>query len=320
MYRTACPRRFQNGDAMKTENSQDQTPFVRLLEAAVREPGKSHIAYSAFHGYSIGNQLLAMIQCAERGITPGPIGSFNKWKERGRHVQRGQRAIALWMPITVKRTIEQEGADPEQVAFTKFLLKRNWFTLSQTEGQHYTPEPIPNWDRHLALQTLGIQEIPVDHLDGNVWGFARGKQIAISPISPMPTRTMLHEIATLSSAIPPKASSRTAHARRATSGKLKRRGLPSSAPRRWGWTEPNTAVDIFSIGSMARRSRNAPVSGSSREQTPSSRLVGRSRWEVANEVRPLRTGVHLGPELRQPVAGTAAVCGGEGVGDPGGIR
>jgi hypothetical protein len=41
---------------------------------------------------------------------------------------------------------------------------------------------------------------------------------------------------------------------------------------------------------------------------------------VANEVRPLRTGVHLGPELRQPVAGTAAVCGGEGVGDPGGIR
>lgn len=180
---------------MTGQNSSDQTTFAQLLAAAVSEPGKIHSAYFAFHGYSIGNQLLAMIQCAERGIAPGPIASFNKWKERGRHVVKGQKAIALWMPITLKRTIEQEGADPEQIAYTRYILKNSWFVLSQTHGQDYTPEPIPNWNRDLALQALGIEEIPFDHTDGNVWGFARGKQIAVSPLSPMPHRTMLHELA-----------------------------------------------------------------------------------------------------------------------------
>jgi hypothetical protein len=99
------------------------------------------------------------------------------------------------MPITVKRTIEQEGSDPEHVAFTRFLLKRNWFVLSQTAGQDYTPDPILNWDRGQALSALGIEQITFDHTDGNVWGFARGKQIAVSPLSPMPDRTLLHQLA-----------------------------------------------------------------------------------------------------------------------------
>src|SRR5215204_3512027 len=181
---------------MNATTSQDQTAsFADLLQSAITEPGKIHIAYFAFHGYSIGNQLLALIQCAERGIAPGPIASFNKWKERGRFVQKGQKAIALWMPITVKRTIEQEPGQAEEIAFTRFLLKRNWFVLAQTQGQDYTPEPILNWDRARALETLGVEPIAFDHADGNVWGFARGKQIAVSPLSPMPDRTLLHEIA-----------------------------------------------------------------------------------------------------------------------------
>jgi hypothetical protein len=181
---------------MTTTTSSDQTTtFAALLHEAVTEPGKIHQAYSCFWNYSPGNQLLALIQCAERGITPGPIASFNAWKERGRFVQKGQRAIALWMPITSKRTIEQHGAEPEEVAFTRFVLRRNWFVLSQTAGQDYTPEPIPTWDRSRALQALGIDQIAFDHIDGNVWGYARAKQIAVSPLSPLPDRTLLHEIA-----------------------------------------------------------------------------------------------------------------------------
>ena len=64
--------------------------FANLLQSAISEPGKLHAAYFAFHGYSIGNQILALVQCAERGIPPGPIASFNKWKDRGRFVQKGQ--------------------------------------------------------------------------------------------------------------------------------------------------------------------------------------------------------------------------------------
>ena len=180
---------------MNTPNHDDHTAsFASLLQSAVSEPGKIHAAYFAFHGYSIGNQLPALMQCAERGIAPGPIASFNTWKERGRYVQKGERAIALWMPITVRRAVDQESIDPEQVAFTRFLLKRNWFVLSQTHGKDYAPEPIPHWDSTRALQTLGIEQIAFDHIDGNVWGFDRGKQIAVSPLSPMPDRTLLHEV------------------------------------------------------------------------------------------------------------------------------
>ena len=45
--------------------------FADLLQSAVREPGILSRAYAQFHSYSIGNQLLAMMQCHQRGIEPG---------------------------------------------------------------------------------------------------------------------------------------------------------------------------------------------------------------------------------------------------------
>jgi antirestriction protein ArdC len=181
---------------MTTNNLHDEhATFAALLQAAINEPGKIHEAFHAFHSYSLGNQILAFIQCQQRGIEPGPLASFNRWKERGRHVRKGEKAIELVMPVTIKRTIESEQDEPEEVALTRFVHRRNWFVLGQTEGAEYAPEPLPTWDRARALQTLGIEQTPFDHLDGNTWGFARGKQIAISSLSPMPDRTLLHEIA-----------------------------------------------------------------------------------------------------------------------------
>jgi hypothetical protein len=181
---------------MNTNTPHDEhATFAALLQAAIDEPGKIHEAFRAFHSYSIGNQILAFIQCQQRSIQPGPLASFNRWKERGRHVRKGEKAIELVMPVTIKRTIEHEQNEPEQVAFTRFVHRRNWFVLSQTDGADFAPEPLPAWDRARALQTLGMELIAFDHLDGNTWGFARGKQIAVSPLSPMPARTLLHEIA-----------------------------------------------------------------------------------------------------------------------------
>ena len=45
----------------------DQTKWSDLLQAAVTEPGLMLKAYSAFHGYSLSNQVAAMIQCQQRG-------------------------------------------------------------------------------------------------------------------------------------------------------------------------------------------------------------------------------------------------------------
>src|SRR2546426_6031064 len=90
---------------------QNDIQFRQLLEEAVTKPGTLMRAYSLFWNYSLGNQLLALIQATERGIPPGPIASFNGWKNVGRHVKKGERAIELCMPITMKRTVKEQQTD-----------------------------------------------------------------------------------------------------------------------------------------------------------------------------------------------------------------
>src|SRR5215831_20546619 len=87
---------------------QDSIQFRQLLEEAVSTPGVLMKAYSLFWNYSLGNQILALIQANQRGIPLGPIASFNGWKELGRHVKRGEKAIELCMPVTCKRTIKED--------------------------------------------------------------------------------------------------------------------------------------------------------------------------------------------------------------------
>ena len=113
--------------------------WAALLDEAVRKPGFIHEAYTRFHSYSIGNQLLALFQCLEQGIQPGPLATFPKWKELGRHVKKGSKALTLCMPLTCKRarTVKREDGteQEEQFAFTHFSMCPLWFTLAQTEGK-----------------------------------------------------------------------------------------------------------------------------------------------------------------------------------------
>ena len=36
----------------------------------------------------------------ERGIQPGPLATFPKWKGLGPHVKKGEKALTLCMPLT----------------------------------------------------------------------------------------------------------------------------------------------------------------------------------------------------------------------------
>jgi hypothetical protein len=70
----------------------ERTPAVSCLaivQQAISLPGLIHEAYHRFHGYSLRNQLLAMFQCASRGIVPGPLSTYCGWERVGRHVMRG---------------------------------------------------------------------------------------------------------------------------------------------------------------------------------------------------------------------------------------
>ena len=167
--------------------------FADLLRSAVTEPGTVSTAYRQFHSYSLGNQLLAWGQCQARGLQPGPMATYPKWKELGRHVCKGAKALTLCMPVTVKRRGESD--DEPDATFTRFIFRSRWFVLTQTEGQDIEPAPIPSWNRTRALAALEVVEVAFNVTDGNVMGFARARSIAVSPINPMPHKTTFHELA-----------------------------------------------------------------------------------------------------------------------------
>src|SRR5689334_6407849 len=86
-----------------------------ILIDAVSKPGIISEAYSRFWSYSSGNQLLALFQCLSRGIEPGPIHTFVGWRELGRSVRKGEKALTLCMPVmrTLPPEVVPEGPTSE---------------------------------------------------------------------------------------------------------------------------------------------------------------------------------------------------------------
>ena len=168
--------------------------FADLLASAVNDPGIVSNAYRRFHNYSFGNQLLAWSQCIERQIQPGPLATFPKWKSLGRHVRKGEKAIVLCQPVTIKRKREHESDTDEAEVFVRFTYRPAWFVLAQTVGDEVPPAVVPSWDRARALESLNVTEEPFAHFDGNVQGYARQRTIAVSPVAAMSYKTTFHEI------------------------------------------------------------------------------------------------------------------------------
>ena len=156
-----------------------------LLVEAVNKPGLIMDAYSAFHHYSIGNQILALVQCQLRGLEPGPINTFPGWQALGRSVKRGERALILCMPFTRKcREEENNGDDANgERTFTSFMHKVRWFVIGQTVGEEFTPSRMPEWDASRAIAALDMEQIAFTDTDGNCQGYARKRQIAINPVA-----------------------------------------------------------------------------------------------------------------------------------------
>lgn len=171
--------------------------FVDLLHEALTEPGLLSSAYRAFHQYSLGNQLLAATQLMERDLPIAPIASFNTWKSKGRMVRKGQKAIRLFMPVTLRpQDRDDETGVEQEIQFQSFMLRPNWFSLDQTEGEVFNHEAkSPEWDKTLAMTAFGINEIPFEMLDGNCQGYASQNKIAINPLAALPHKTRFHEMA-----------------------------------------------------------------------------------------------------------------------------
>jgi hypothetical protein len=55
--------------------------------------------------------------------------------------------------------------------------------FTQTDGEPVPMPEIPEWDKGRALVALGIEQIPFAHTNGNVQGYAKKPQVAISPLA-----------------------------------------------------------------------------------------------------------------------------------------
>ncbi len=123
-----------------------------------------------------------------------------KWKQLGRRVTKGERALTPCMPLscTRTRTVKRDDGtkEDEQFTFTHFTYKKHWFVLSQTERADFQPPAIPEWNEQKALAALKVERIPFEDLDGNTQGYAkRGGKIAVNPLAALPFKTLFHELA-----------------------------------------------------------------------------------------------------------------------------
>ena len=166
-----------------------QIDYSQILSGALSNDTMINQAYTAFHRFSFNNQMLAASQLAARGLPISPIASYSAWKEKGRQVNKGEKAIALFMPVTIK------DKDTEDVK-TIYILKNNWFSLNQTSGDDFAAEDISaQWNKAEAMKNLNITEEPFEHIDGNCMGYAYDRTIAINPLNQLKHKTRFHEIA-----------------------------------------------------------------------------------------------------------------------------
>lgn len=90
-----------------------------------------------FHKYSFLNVLWLSVQTSKRGMPLSQVAGFNTWKDMGRFVRKGEKALNVLAPIVVKKT------DEERRVLVGFKVV-SVFELSQTDG-----EPLPEISHNL---------------------------------------------------------------------------------------------------------------------------------------------------------------------------
>jgi IrrE N-terminal-like domain len=99
------------------------------------------------------------------------------------------------LPICSGTEEKQTDESQETEVITGFVWKPNWFVLAQTDGEPVPMPEIPAWDKTRALAALNITETEFTHTNGNTQGYARKREVAISPLAKLPHKTLFHELA-----------------------------------------------------------------------------------------------------------------------------
>jgi hypothetical protein len=159
--------------------------YQQLLNEAMTVEGAFGDTFTRFYSYSFMNQLLLQLQ----GVK-SPVATYKNWASLGRQVKKGSKAKEIIRPVMVK-----DEKDSEEYSLRGFKMIKCIFELNETEGEELTIPELPKWNKDFALNTLGITMRPFDMLNGNIQGYARGKQVSINPTASDAFGTLLHELA-----------------------------------------------------------------------------------------------------------------------------
>ncbi|MDD5500788.1 MAG: ArdC-like ssDNA-binding domain-containing protein [Candidatus Omnitrophica bacterium] len=206
---------------------------MKQLKAGVEDIQDSHqfriflTTMSKFHDYSIGNQILIMLQKPEATRVAG----FNTWKDLGRWVKKGEKGIAILAPVMPpkgKATCPECGAEvPRKARFCpecghglettseidmeqpRYFRVVHVFDLSQTEGENLPEFEIPvltgeaNEELfadlliHMKLRGISVEFDSRPNIDPCIKGFYSHTGVWVRPEEPraQQLKTLLHEIA-----------------------------------------------------------------------------------------------------------------------------
>src|SRR5207247_3934811 len=117
---------------------------------------------------------------------------------RKRQVRKGEKGITLCMPMPFKRaaqadSVEEEATESEtsQTCYA-FRFRAYWFVLTQTEGEEAHVPPIPGFDIDSALRVLNVTRTPFDEMNGDIQGFASGRELAVGPVEAIQHKPTSH--------------------------------------------------------------------------------------------------------------------------------
>ena len=187
-------------------NSKEVEQALKQLANETEEAKKSDFfkdylnIISRFWDYSPYNQLLIYLQMPSASRVAG----FHKWKQLGRNIMKGSKAIRILAPATKKSNKLLDNCQENKEETITYFRPVSVFDISQTEGK-----PLPDIDIESEGQTEGILEnllvfcekqgfkVAFEELRDDLHGYASNNSIAINKNKSNNTQinTLLHEIA-----------------------------------------------------------------------------------------------------------------------------
>ncbi len=187
----------RNANSLDPENPKEEAlatvkRSLDELNEALRD-GRSetlekYLSFMAkFHNYSMNNSMLISAQCPQATHVAG----YDKWKELGRQVRKGEKGIGIFAPIIAKKIVdvENDSGQTEQREMRRLSGFRisKVFDVSQTNGDDVpqpakmTGDPGENLARLESVVAENNIELVYEYPSGGALGMSSDGRITVRP-------------------------------------------------------------------------------------------------------------------------------------------